>query len=93
MEQKQYETNSGVFSLRNKEKYLDLDMQIDNEVTLITRNVGEHISKPKPHVSHLLLRQFDCSVIKTLGYFKESLEKFEIPIIVAKKKKSRTYWK
>ena len=72
----------------------DLDMQLDtgNEITLIPRNFWEQIGKPTLRKSSLLLRHFDGSVIKTLGYFEGSLEledKFEeIPLIVTTCKKN-----
>ena len=65
-------------------------MDTSSEVTLIPRNFWERIGKPTLQKTSLLLRQFDGSVIKTLGYFEGSLEledKFEvIPIIVSCKK-------
>ena len=94
------ETNMEVFSVKNKNKNVekikqkkkdnnfDLDMQMDtrSEVTLIPGNFWEHIGKPTLRKSSLLIRQFDRSVIKILGYFGGSLEledKFEeIPVFV-----------
>ena len=49
-------------------------MDTGSEVTLIPRNLWERIGKPILRKSSLLLRQFDGSVIKTLGYFEGSLE-------------------
>ena len=64
----------------------DLDMQMDSEVTLIIRKFWEPSGKPTFRKSKILFRQFDGSVIKTLGYFEGPLvfeDKFEvIPIIV-----------
>ena len=73
----------------------DLDMQMDtgSEVTLIPRNFWKRIGKPTLRKSSLQLRQFNGSVIKTLGYFEGSLvleDKFEvIPIIVTTCKKNQ----
>ena len=63
-----------------------MQMDTGSEVTLIPRNFWERTGKLTLQKSSLQLRQFDGSVIKTLGYFQGSLEledKFEvIPIIV-----------
>ena len=69
-------------------------MQIDtsSEATLIPRNFWECNGKPTLRKRILQLQQFDGLVIKTLGYFKGSLEledKFEvIPVIVTICKKN-----
>ena len=60
-------------------------MDTGNEVTLILKNFWEHIGKPTLWKSSILLRQFDGSVIKTLGYFERSFElkdKFEVILII-----------
>ena len=81
--------------LKVKINNFDLDMQMDtgSEVTLTPRNFWERFGKPTLRKSSLLLRQFDGSVIKTLGYLEGSLElveKFEVmPIIVKTCKKNR----
>ena len=72
----------------------DLDMQMDtgSEVTLIPRNFWKRTGKLTLQKGSLQLRQFDGSVIKTLGYFEGSLkleDKYEvIPIIVLTCKKN-----
>ena len=67
-------------------------MDTNSEVTRIPRNFWERIGKPTLRKSKLLLRQFNGSVIKTLGYLEGSLEledKFEvIPIIITTCKKN-----
>ena len=69
-----------------------MQMDTGGEVMLIQKNFWEHTGKPTFRKSKLQLRQFDGSVIKTLGYFEGSLEledKFEvIPIIVTTCKKN-----
>ena len=80
--------------LKVKINNFDLDMQMDtdSEVTFIPKKFWEHIGKPTLRKSSLQLRQFDGSVIKTLGYFEGSLEledEFElIPIIITTCKKN-----
>ena len=69
--------------LKVKINNFDFDMQMDSdsEVRLIPRNFWKCIGKPTLRKSSLLLRQFDGSVIKILGYFEGSLEledKFEV---------------
>ena len=79
-------------TLKVKINNLDLDMQIDTgrEVTLIPINFWERTGKSTLQKSSLLLRQFDESVIKILGYFEGSMEledKLEvIPIVTTCKK-------
>ena len=67
-------------------------MDTCSEVTIILKNSGNAREKPTLRKSSLQLRQFDGSVIKTLGHFEGSLElenKLEvIPIIVTICKKN-----
>ena len=51
-----------------------MQMDTGNEVMLVPRNSKEHTGKPALWMSSLLLHQFDGSVIKTFGYFEDSLE-------------------
>ena len=69
--------------LKVKINNFDLDIQRDTGcgVTLTPRNFWERIGKPALRNSKLLPRQFNGSVIKTLGYFEGSLglgDKFEV---------------
>ena len=72
-------------------------MQIDtgSEVTLIPINFWECIGKPTLQKSSLILYQFDGSVIKTFGFFEDSLEledEFKVlPIIVTTCKKNHGF--
>ena len=70
---------------------LDIQMATDTAVTLLPKHFWGRVGKPSLRKSILQFRQFDGSVIKTLGYFEDSLEldKFEvIPIIVTTYKKN-----
>ena len=71
---------------------MDMQMDTSSKVTLIPKTFWERIGKPTLRKSSLKLRQFDESVIKTLGYFEGSLklkDKFEvIPIIDTTSKKN-----
>ena len=51
-------------------------MQLDSgsQVTLIPQNIWDQIERPKLKRSKAMLKQFDGSVIKTLGYFEGIIE-------------------
>ena len=73
--------------LKVKINNIDLDTQMDvgSEVTFIPSHFWERIGKLTLRKSSLLLRQFDRSDIKTLGYFEGSLEVISIIVTTCKK--------
>lgn len=55
---------------------VNMNMQLDtgSYVTLIPKNIWEEMGEPKLYKSHLKVRKFVVSCLKTLGYFEGTFE-------------------